>query len=29
MPAAMRRGRTAELVVYAFDLVHRDGHAWS
>jgi peptide/nickel transport system substrate-binding protein len=25
MPAAMRRGRANELVVFAFDLLHRDG----
>jgi bifunctional non-homologous end joining protein LigD len=25
MPAAMRRSRQGELVVYAFDLLHRDG----
>ena len=25
MPAAMRRGRASELVIFAFDLLHRDG----
>jgi len=25
MPAAMRRGRQTELIVFAFDLLHRDG----